>query len=310
MVCVCSVFSLLERGNNSLPQPLNTRVLLLFSYRAADPGPQLLQPDLPHGGDHPGAAGGSAAHRGAPGPQGGVWPGGECPWGWGGWGGWICRSRAGSACPGLDLLVPGLPVPVLGLALPHFRAGCAPFQGCLCPFQDWLCLCPIQWNGVTAKSVAAYFCLIKGSQTSFSPWKRCSLGRFRRTPVAPGDVGSLVSLAQPRQGIVPSLGLLTGPGCPQVRLLTGIGRYNDMTYIFELLHQKHYFEVLMRKNLDPVGEGQTCRELCGCSRNCSLLRVKFSGYFIFLVQEWRVRFHRNKLMLRLILILVKPFFPN
>ncbi|KAL9837567.1 LOW QUALITY PROTEIN: spatacsin-like [Geothlypis trichas] len=38
-----------------------------------------------------------------------------------------------------------------------------------------------------------------------------------------------------------------------VRLLTGIGRYNDMTYIFELLHQKHYFEVLMRKKLDPSG---------------------------------------------------------
>lgn len=39
----------------------------------------------------------------------------------------------------------------------------------------------------------------------------------------------------------------------QVRLLTGIGRYNEMTYIFELLHKKHYFEVLMRKKLDPVG---------------------------------------------------------
>ncbi|NXG41093.1 SPTCS protein, partial [Psilopogon haemacephalus] len=38
-----------------------------------------------------------------------------------------------------------------------------------------------------------------------------------------------------------------------VRLLTGIGRYNEMTYIFELLHEKHYFEVLMRKKLDPVG---------------------------------------------------------
>lgn len=44
--------------------------------------------------------------------------------------------------------------------------------------------------------------------------------------------------------------------CPvslQVRLLTGIGRYNEMTYIFDLLHKKHYFEVLMRKKLDPVG---------------------------------------------------------
>ncbi|XP_039578718.1 spatacsin isoform X2 [Passer montanus] len=40
-----------------------------------------------------------------------------------------------------------------------------------------------------------------------------------------------------------------------VRLLTGIGRYNEMTYIFELLHQKHYFEVLMRKNLDPHVQG-------------------------------------------------------
>lgn len=39
----------------------------------------------------------------------------------------------------------------------------------------------------------------------------------------------------------------------QVRLLTGIGRYNEMTYIFDLLHKKHYFEVLMRKKLDPVG---------------------------------------------------------
>ncbi|NXW41694.1 SPTCS protein, partial [Nyctiprogne leucopyga] len=42
-----------------------------------------------------------------------------------------------------------------------------------------------------------------------------------------------------------------------VRLLTGIGRYNEMTYIFELLHEKHYFEVLMRKKLDPGGTLKT-----------------------------------------------------
>ncbi|XP_034352380.1 spatacsin isoform X2 [Arvicanthis niloticus] len=42
-----------------------------------------------------------------------------------------------------------------------------------------------------------------------------------------------------------------------VRLLTGIGRYNEMTYIFDLLHQKHYFEVLMRKKLDPTGTLKT-----------------------------------------------------
>ncbi|XP_074145608.1 spatacsin [Sminthopsis crassicaudata] len=42
-----------------------------------------------------------------------------------------------------------------------------------------------------------------------------------------------------------------------VRLLTGIGRYNEMTYIFDLLHRKHYFEVLMRKKLDPSGTLKT-----------------------------------------------------
>ncbi|NXA36213.1 SPTCS protein, partial [Eudromia elegans] len=42
-----------------------------------------------------------------------------------------------------------------------------------------------------------------------------------------------------------------------VRLLTGIGRYNDMTYVFELLHEKHHFEVLMRKKLDPSGTLKT-----------------------------------------------------
>ncbi|XP_004623550.1 spatacsin [Octodon degus] len=42
-----------------------------------------------------------------------------------------------------------------------------------------------------------------------------------------------------------------------VRLLTGIGRYSEMAYIFDLLHQKHYFEVLMRKKLDPSGTLKT-----------------------------------------------------
>ncbi|XP_010159543.1 PREDICTED: spatacsin, partial [Eurypyga helias] len=44
-----------------------------------------------------------------------------------------------------------------------------------------------------------------------------------------------------------------------VRLLESVssGRYNDMTYIFELLHEKHYFEVLMRKKLDPSGTLKT-----------------------------------------------------
>lgn len=38
----------------------------------------------------------------------------------------------------------------------------------------------------------------------------------------------------------------------QVRLLTGIGRYNDMTYIFDLLNQNHRFEMLLRKKVESV----------------------------------------------------------
>lgn len=41
----------------------------------------------------------------------------------------------------------------------------------------------------------------------------------------------------------------------QVRLLTGIARYNEMTYIFDILHQSHSFEALLRKKLD-TGKGQ------------------------------------------------------
>ncbi|XP_042561282.1 spatacsin isoform X3 [Clupea harengus] len=39
-----------------------------------------------------------------------------------------------------------------------------------------------------------------------------------------------------------------------VRLLTGIGRYNEMTYIFDLLNQNHCFEMLLRKKVESVRE--------------------------------------------------------
>ncbi|XP_063053178.1 spatacsin isoform X2 [Engraulis encrasicolus] len=42
-----------------------------------------------------------------------------------------------------------------------------------------------------------------------------------------------------------------------VRLLTGIGRYNEMTYIFDLLNQNHCFEMLLRKKVDTVREANT-----------------------------------------------------
>ncbi|XP_072134103.1 spatacsin [Mobula birostris] len=38
-----------------------------------------------------------------------------------------------------------------------------------------------------------------------------------------------------------------------VRLITGVGRYNDMTYIFDLLHENHRFEMLLRKNVVSNG---------------------------------------------------------
>ncbi|XP_069766261.1 spatacsin isoform X2 [Narcine bancroftii] len=38
-----------------------------------------------------------------------------------------------------------------------------------------------------------------------------------------------------------------------VRLITGIGRYNDMTYIFDLLHENHRFEMLLRKSVVSNG---------------------------------------------------------
>ncbi|KAL7401647.1 hypothetical protein ABVT39_002603 [Epinephelus coioides] len=41
-----------------------------------------------------------------------------------------------------------------------------------------------------------------------------------------------------------------------VRLLTGVGRYNEMTYIFDLLHQNHRFEMLLRKKMD-MDRGQS-----------------------------------------------------
>ncbi|XP_060932341.1 spatacsin-like [Limanda limanda] len=41
-----------------------------------------------------------------------------------------------------------------------------------------------------------------------------------------------------------------------VRLLTGVGRYDEMTYVFDLLHQNHRFEMLLRKKVD-MDRGQS-----------------------------------------------------
>jgi len=38
----------------------------------------------------------------------------------------------------------------------------------------------------------------------------------------------------------------------QTRLLTGVGRYNEMTYIFDALQQSHQFELLLGKGMEKV----------------------------------------------------------
>ena len=38
----------------------------------------------------------------------------------------------------------------------------------------------------------------------------------------------------------------------QTRLLTGIGRYNEMIYVFDVLKQNHQFELLLGKGMEKV----------------------------------------------------------
>lgn len=81
-----------------------------------------------------------------------------------------------------------------------------------------------------------------------------------------------------------------------------------MTYIFELLHEKHYFEVLMRKKLDPVSGGVQRGEAWGTvwlHQNWYLHnRVELPEGFNSGVWEISVKFCRNKLILEFILVLV------
>lgn len=39
----------------------------------------------------------------------------------------------------------------------------------------------------------------------------------------------------------------------QVQLLTGIGRFGEMTYIFDSIKQNERFELLLKKGIDRVG---------------------------------------------------------
>ena len=41
--------------------------------------------------------------------------------------------------------------------------------------------------------------------------------------------------------------------CFKTRLLTGVGRYNEMIYIFDVLKQNHQFELLLGKGMEKVG---------------------------------------------------------
>ncbi|KAM6973367.1 spatacsin [Aplochiton taeniatus] len=67
-----------------------------------------------------------------------------------------------------------------------------------------------------------------------------------------------------------------------VRLLTGIGRYNDMIYIFDLLNQNHRFEMLLRKKVESNSSLKTAlldyikRCLPGDSEKYNMVALCFS----------------------------------
>ncbi|KAJ8344407.1 hypothetical protein SKAU_G00317360 [Synaphobranchus kaupii] len=67
-----------------------------------------------------------------------------------------------------------------------------------------------------------------------------------------------------------------------VRLLTGIGRYNEMTYIFDLLNQNHRFEMLLRKKVESNSRLKTAlldyikRCLPGDSEKHNMVALCFS----------------------------------
>ncbi|XP_062999494.1 spatacsin-like [Elgaria multicarinata webbii] len=94
--------------------------------------------------------------------------------------------------------------------------------------------------------------MLSGCGAPSSPWS-CSV-------VLHVDLRQQASCSVSREKQCQESGLVCGSewlSTGLVRLLTGIGRYNEMTYIFDLLHEKHHFEVLMRKKLDPSGTLKT-----------------------------------------------------
>jgi hypothetical protein len=59
----------------------------------------------------------------------------------------------------------------------------------------------------------------------------------------------------------------------QVRLLTGVGRYTEMNYIFQMLKDNEQFEFLLGKGLDKVNHNK-----CSCHSG-------FQCYFSFLYPD-------------------------
>lgn len=89
--------------------------------------------------------------------------------------------------------------------------------------------------------------------------------------VAPHAIQEIKSLTSADTHLLSSVFFLfiLRPSRAQVRLLTGIARYDEMTYIFDLLHQSHSFEALLRKKLDTSkGQVSTASAYYTCILDC------------------------------------------
>lgn len=65
-----------------------------------------------------------------------------------------------------------------------------------------------------------------------------------------------------------------------VSLLTGMARYSEMAYVFDLLLQNHHFELLFQRGMDKVRPfGQGSRKARGVRDAQNDARLQTDGFF-------------------------------
>lgn len=60
-----------------------------------------------------------------------------------------------------------------------------------------------------------------------------------------------------------------------MHLLTGIGRFSEMTYVFDILRENHQFELLFRKGMDKVSGVPRAQDKGG-----GAIRLGYVGAFL------------------------------